>query len=102
MWIDLLLSLKAISIVNTTTNKSSKRARERVLMNTGGAIEPIVDIDVKCGSNVERDWRISKPGVNIHLLGQIGSVMSPANDLPRVDTVYEVCFIERLGRNCGE
>src|SRR3989442_1021773 len=73
MRIDFLLLFEDVFAVDASAQQYLKCAGKRVLMNAGGAVEPIVRIDIKPGSDKNSNWRISKARFKIHLLRQIGS-----------------------------
>src|SRR6185436_19139578 len=73
-----------------------------MLMDTGGAVEPVVDVDVKPGAAKQSYWRIAETSFNVVLLRQRLCGMYPANDVPGVNACRQVNIDERLCRNFRE
>jgi hypothetical protein len=76
---------EGVMAVNAGTEQHLKRASERVLMDAGGAVEPVVDVDIKPWTSKKRDWRITKASWNILLFREANRRVHPANDVPGID-----------------
>jgi len=84
MRIDFAFSLEEIAHVNAAAKQHLERAGKCMLVNGGGAIEPVVDVNVKPWPNVDGDRWIAKLSQRIHLFRQVRCLLRPANDLPRI------------------
>src|SRR5688572_2118871 len=88
--------------VDAGTQQHLESACKRVLMDAGGAVEPVVDVDVKPGTGKESDGRITELSRDIFLLGKRDSGMNPANDLPGIDSRGKIRFGECLRGDFGK
>lgn len=68
-------------------------------MNAGGAVEPVVNVDIKPWAGEQRYRRISESSFNIVLLGQRPGSVYPADDFPGVNACRQVRLAERLRSN---
>src|ERR1041384_5770857 len=63
-----------------------------MLMNAGGAVEPVIDIDIKSRAAKHGHGWIAKPAVNVLLFGKSGGGVYPANDVPWIDPAGQSGF----------
>src|SRR5882672_4512544 len=99
MCVQLAILFKGVVCVNTATKQYLKRAGERVLVDTGGAVKPKINVDIESWPNVDGHRRIAKVCLNIHLLRQVGSCLDPTNDLPGIEAVAELQLGKGLRSN---
>ena len=102
MFVDDLVFAKRITAVDARAEQNLKRAGKRMLMDAGGAVEPVVDVDKKPRAREEGYGRVSETSFNILLFGKRRCGVHPANDLPGINACRQVGFDERLGSNIGE
>src|SRR6267143_4515848 len=102
MFVDNLVFAKGVATVNTGSQQDLKSASEGMLMNGGGTVEPVIDVDIKPSAREHRYRRISETPLDILLLRKRHGIVYPANDFPGIDARRQVRLGESLRGNFGE
>src|ERR1043166_5276811 len=67
-----------------------------MLMNAGGAVEPVIDVDIKSRAAKHGYGWIAKPAFDVLLFGKGGGCVYPANDVPGIEPAGQTGFDQNL------
>jgi hypothetical protein len=102
MRIDFAFFLKMVAAMDAAAQQDLESAGESVLVDAGGTVEPKINVNIESRSNVDGEGRITEVRFEVHLLWQIGSCLSPTNDVPRIDAIAQIQIKESLRGNDGK